>query len=61
MYLFTYQDIKNIDEQRRAKSMAKYHKRRMLDTANRPTPAREADVIEVVFGRYCEHEEPVGA
>ena len=61
MYLFSYQDIKRIDEQRRARSMAKYRVRKMLEPAPVHMPTREADVIEVTFGTYCDREERMGA
>ena len=63
IYLFTYQEIKRADIERRTRSLERLHRsgRAPIDSYSRPRPEPEdADVIELVFATHCESE-PIGA
>lgn len=59
----SYDMVRQINEERRAKSLRKFwwrHQRPEEDTIVSPW-IRQAEVIEVVFGTHCDAEEPIGA
>jgi len=58
IYLFGYQDIKRISEERRSRSLARYELRRELpsDSFVRLERATDADIVELVFGTHCDAE-----
>lgn len=62
MYLFSYDDVKRLNDERRGRSAARYQiarMRRETGTARRPT--REAEVFELIFTEDCEMSERLGA
>lgn len=61
--LATYEMIRQRNEERRARSMRRYWWRYAMPETETAPPmvARDADVIELVFGAHCDAEEPIGA
>jgi hypothetical protein len=61
--LVTYEMIRQMDEERRARSMKRFWWRHLQPETDTATPivTRDADVIELVFGARCDAEEPIGA
>jgi hypothetical protein len=64
MRLVTYEMVRHLDEERRARSMKRFwwrHAQLATETVM-PTVTPDADVIELVFGARCDAaEEPIGA
>jgi hypothetical protein len=62
--LVTYEMIRQMNEERRAKSLQKFWWRHVDQSPHPvavPTTADAAEVIELVFGAHCEAEESIGA
>ena len=57
MFLFQYHQVKSLDTQRRARSLARYRVARDLEQP----PAPVAEVIEITFLEECRHDERLGA
>ena len=53
-YLYGYNDIKALDQERRARSLARAALKTgpVLDSYLRPKP--DADVVEIFFGAHCD-------
>jgi len=56
--LVTYELIRQMDEERRDRSLRRF---RWRLAGTEVVPAGDADVIELAFGPRCEMEEPIGA
>ena len=56
MIFVTYHEMKRLHDSRVRRSLARY------ELSKKPeTPPRDADVVELVFGAHCDHEERLGA
>jgi hypothetical protein len=55
MYPFDYHQVKNIDEQRRRRSLARFVKSRLVESS--APESSVAEVIEMTFPEECVHEQ----
>lgn len=59
MFVYDYQQVKQIDEQRRQKSLARYE---ILRSSKKiEATVTVADVIDMELPEECRHTEPIGA
>ena len=61
--LVTYEMVRQLNEERRARSLKRFWWRYVQPepTVTVPQSVQVADVIEWVFGAHCETEESIGA
>ncbi|MGB8360424.1 MAG: hypothetical protein WCE80_03405 [Acidimicrobiia bacterium] len=59
MFLFQYHQVKSLDAQRRARSLARYQATRDVESPQPRLPV--AEVIEITFPEECQHDERLGA
>jgi hypothetical protein len=61
--LVTYEMVRQLNEERRARSLKRFWWRYVPPepTVTVPQSVQVADVIELVFGAHCETEESIGA
>lgn len=55
MYPFDYHQVKNIDAQRRRRSLVRFEKSRLVESSAPRSPV--AEVIEMTFPEECVHEQ----
>jgi hypothetical protein len=58
IYLYGYRDIERLTEERRKRAMTEFRRRQPVPQPRLET--READVVELVFGTHCDHDQ-IGA
>ena len=56
-----FQMIRHLDDELRQVALRKFWWRYVAPEPVPVRPAREAELIELVFGTHCEVEEPLGA
>jgi hypothetical protein len=54
LYLYGYQDIKALDEERRARAQARAMARGRVVVDSFCRPPADAEIVELMFGTHCD-------